>query len=907
MITLLILFCILPQFHGQPPGEQLWPEAIAQHTNVLGTYPKGRYPSLATLVQHDSKVYRPNEWRWDQNELMWTLMGTVGESIVVTCRKVEGTLHEKATSIIIAGNFMEAGGRNHLDIPSAKLCPTKKWGCSKIESPVTLCCRQEHVGSYVSSTKTTNVAITRDCNDESLDCWYSFTLVKPTYVTCRWENETASPLGLRGLVYTFKINTVPKPTPSAVITLSQTQSVNPFSNVTPQLAEATGSHFTWPWSQAFLQSTGSMGNVTGLNLLTVVTHEDKLYTRQEWEKHKTWQLQGVVGELISVGCRMVNGSDYSKAMSISASTDRENKQKRICTHPSIQDCWYSFTLTDTTEVICLWAKDTQGLSFEFVINAETTVTTSPVPPVTLTPRIFEIGPYVIRKTGQQQILFNPAWSLKQVKLLMQNNVSDIQPACSPFLQTSFEGWTTWLRKRSSFKTRTPTDVTGVVGTGLGILNSIDSEVLMNKLAATTRDLTKLQQSLRSSLLALGMHQGLLSNILPNWERVNVNDHKLVIDALSATQDNVSLALSCIQAQLWMQSVSASIIREGEEGTFPTEIQKIIWDSATEFEREFQSWWKLVNFTYDPISNTATAFVLTIRNACVHLVFPVIALGLNHDGAVLYPTEHRGWARQVNDKWQTVNLESCIVREQQGFICESNAIAAQDICLDTEENICHFEIRPYEDTQTVLIYIGNGCACFRTTCDSVFVEDVVVDTKNHSNFCACNFTEIVGCDFFYKAPVTSHYLLQSNYTLIQKLMPTPIGMNPTLVRQLLLHQDLVDILEKIKENEQKTLVTVHHNVRQIHRVMERVKQDAEHRWWGTLFGWSPTATGVLNSVCHPIVVLLILVTLGFILSAALFVMNWNMMKKLSRLPTVINAHRLADVLYTPDVLETLDTK
>ncbi|XP_074390250.1 uncharacterized protein LOC141727866 [Zonotrichia albicollis] len=51
----------------------LWPEAIVQHTNVLGTYPKGRYPSLATLVLHDSKVYHPNEWRCDQNELMRTV------------------------------------------------------------------------------------------------------------------------------------------------------------------------------------------------------------------------------------------------------------------------------------------------------------------------------------------------------------------------------------------------------------------------------------------------------------------------------------------------------------------------------------------------------------------------------------------------------------------------------------------------------------------------------------------------------------------------------------------------------------------------------------------------------------------------------------------------------------------
>lgn len=258
----------------------------------------------------------------------------------------------------------------------------------------------------------------------------------------------------------------------------------------------------------------------------------------------------------------------------------------------------------------------------------------------------------------------------------------------------------------------------------------------------------------------------------------MNDHKLIIGMLRATQSNISLALSCVQAQLWMQSVAASIIREGKEGTFPTEIRKIIWDGATDFEREFQSWWNLVNFTYNPITNTATAFVLTIRNASVHLTVPIIALGLNHNAAILYPFQHREWARQTGKKWQTVNLETCIVREQQGFICESSAIRPQDICLDTEQNICHFEIHPNKIPETVLVYIGNGCACLRTACDKVFIENLVVDTKTHSNFCVCNFTKSTGCDFSYLAPLTSYCILQSNYTLIHQLLPTPTGINLT---------------------------------------------------------------------------------------------------------------------------------
>lgn len=44
--------------------------------------------------------------------------------------------------------------------------------------------------------------------------------------------------------------------------------------------------------------------------------------------------------------------------------------------------------------------------------------------------------------------------------------------------------------------RANTDVTGVLGTGLGVLNSIDAEVLANKLAIVTIDLNRLNHPLR---------------------------------------------------------------------------------------------------------------------------------------------------------------------------------------------------------------------------------------------------------------------------------------------------------------------------------------------------------------------------------------------------------------------------
>lgn len=126
---------------------------------------------------------------------------------------------------------------------------------------------------------------------------------------------------------------------------------------------------------------------------------------------------------------------------------------------------------------------------------------------------------------------------------------------------------------------------------------------------------------------------------------------------------------------------------------------------------------MVNFTYDPIANTATAFVLTICNATVYVIHPIIALGLNHERSVLYPLEYRTWG--VDEKWQTVNLDFCVTWEQQGFICESNTIDAQGIYLDIEQSICHLEIQPDTSQRTMLIYIHQGCVCLRTLC--AFVE------------------------------------------------------------------------------------------------------------------------------------------------------------------------------------------
>ena len=141
---------------------------------------------------------------------------------------------------------------------------------------------------------------------------------------------------------------------------------------------------------------------------------------------------------------------------------------------------------------------------------------------------------------------------------------------------------------------------------------------------------------------------------------------------------------------------------------------------------------------------------------------------------------------------------------------------------------------------------------------------------------------MGRDFNYSAPIRSYQLLQSNYTLIQNLLPTPIGMHLTLVKKLLQHDDLRRLLQRIQKSGQKTLITIHHDAEEIHHVSERIKRDGEHHGWETLLGWSPTATGIYNHVLHPVVVVLSLTVLCLLLTIILYISLRKVIVRLERL-------------------------
>lgn len=129
----------------------------------------------------------------------------------------------------------------------------------------------------------------------------------------------------------------------------------------------------WPWSQAHIKYTGSMGlkSNKGLNLLTVVMHGTEMYLENEWNWDSTNrlpQLLGKVGQEIKVGCRVINGSTHQRVTQISVTEVETKKNQRQTCGIEKLDCWCNFTLVQPVFVVCLWAQNSMGLSFKFKIN-----------------------------------------------------------------------------------------------------------------------------------------------------------------------------------------------------------------------------------------------------------------------------------------------------------------------------------------------------------------------------------------------------------------------------------------------------------------------------------------------------------------------------------------------------------
>lgn len=797
--------CIaLSVHHAQPTHQHLQEQVSLSHL--------ARHPDKWAAVQHRVRRYAKigMDWPWSQAHVKYT--GSMGLSSNKGLNLSTVVMHGAE---VYLENEWSWDSTSRLPQLLGKVGQEIKVGCRVVNGST-----HQRVTQISITEIKTKKSQKKNCAMEKLDCWCNFTLVQPVFVVCLWAQNSV------GLSFKFKISTT-------------MHSFSALKVPRCHFLAWRAARYAEVGNQVKLEIRYSQGSITDLRKINGTTVTITAPNGRKW--------------VVVLNCPQDNKILNRSELKPEASW--YSQDYGYCPHPLVNLqvwCQGNLNVEMSPELGGKWLiGGPEGFQKEFPIFA------------VQRPFVSKIGPYVVKQNHIQELLTSPVRSLKKVVLSLSTvNISSVRPHCTPFLSTLYTGWLAWLHSRSIQGARARRDLLATAlgggGAGLGVLNSMNVEVLANKLEAVTSGVQGILSPLNSSLASLGMGQWLVSEVLPTWEKISEKDHQVLLQALGIEQNNVSLALSCIQAQMWVQSVVAGILRDGDNGVLPTEIRKIVWDAATDKERQLQAWWRLVNFTHDQVLDAVIAYVLTVAEARIEKVYPIVALGVNTNGSVVYPLDHRMWARVSDKKWQSVDLEACILERGLGFICEDDALKASDVCFDTSEGVCHFEINPQSNNKTVLVYVGKGCVCFRTMCKYVQINDIYNQTVfNDSNMCACNVAIIRGCDFVYKPPVFTSQLLIRNYTLYRSITPTPIGMDLSLVKEMLEHANLQQLLENAKAEAKKILITVHHDGNVIKQVIERIKRVGEHHWWEMFFGWSPTATGIFNALLHPVVIILLM--------------------------------------------------
>ena len=86
-----------------------------------------------------------------------------------------------------------------------------------------------------------------------------------------------------------------------------------------------------------------------------------------------------------------------------------------------------------------------------------------------------------------------------------------------------------------------------------------------------------------------------------------------------------------------------------------------------------------------------------------------------------------------------------MREQLGYIHEEILEENKDICSDTDQSICHFEVRSINQMMQ-LVYTGQGCVCLRTACPTITIDNLILN-ETQFNLRICNFMKNLRMRFF----------------------------------------------------------------------------------------------------------------------------------------------------------------
>lgn len=160
--------------------------------------------------------------------------------------------------------------------------------------------------------------------------------------------------------------------------------------------------------------------------------------------------------------------------------------------------------------------------------------------------------------------------------------------------------------------------------------------------------------------------------------------------------------------------------------------------------------------------------------------------------------------------------------------------------------------------SLVVSVNMSCVCIRTHCNKITVNSLYnVSIKAGHNVCLCNVYSVKGCDITWVQPQVKVVDIHTHYQLYNKIAPVQLGVNVSLLQQLVTHPILKTHLEALQKEGRKVDLAVHHSTEKIEQILERVKMTATHNWWSKFLYPGLSAIPVWQHIINPVTILLII--------------------------------------------------
>lgn len=185
---------------------------------------------------------------------------------------------------------------------------------------------------------------------------------------------------------------------------------------------------------------------------------------------------------------------------------------------------------------------------------------------------------------------------------------------------------------------------GATGTGAGVINSISSEVLQNKLANTGHLLHQLDRPVEENFKLAAQITVSMTSLIQWMQHIEPQNSHTLAEAIIALERNTSFALMSTQAQTWYLTVIKGIILQGMEGHIPLEVKSLLI-AHTKQSPQFQPYNQMLQFSFDLNSWTITVIISGIIGGQEDKIFPILTLGIRISNTFVIPQTRMRWARE----------------------------------------------------------------------------------------------------------------------------------------------------------------------------------------------------------------------------------------------------------------------